>query len=81
MPKSHKAVTGGNAERYLSWAEKIGPQTRNLIAAILDSREYPVQTYRAYMGIMRLASSFPAETICNSYVRNFYFHPFLWVHV
>jgi hypothetical protein len=63
MPESHKAVTGWSPERYLSWAEKIGPKTRNLVAKILDSREYPVQTYRACMGIMRLASDYPAETV------------------
>ena len=63
MPESHKAVTAWNSERYLSWAEKIGPQTKQLIANILDSREYPVQTYRSCMGIMRLASSYSAEIV------------------
>ena len=63
MPEAHKAVTGWNPERYLSWAEKIGPMTRQLVAAVLDSREYPVQTYRACMGIMRLASDYPSETV------------------
>ena len=63
MPESHKAVTGWNTERYLSWAEKIGPQTKELIARILDSREYPVQTYRACMGIMRLSSGYSPETV------------------
>ena len=63
MPESHKAVAGWSSERYLDWAEKIGPQTKHLIASILDSREYPVQTYRACMGIMRLASNYPTETV------------------
>jgi hypothetical protein len=63
MPESHKAVTGWNCERYLSWAEKIGSNTKRLVANILDSREYPVQTYRACMGIMRLASDYPSETV------------------
>jgi hypothetical protein len=63
MPESHKAVTGWNSARYLAWAEKIGPQTKQLIASILESREYPVQTYRACMGIMRLSSQYPSETV------------------
>ncbi|HWQ30625.1 MAG TPA: IS21 family transposase [Negativicutes bacterium] len=63
MPESHKAVTGWNSEKYLAWAEKIGPQTKQLIANILDSREYPVQTYRACMGIMRLSSGYPPKTV------------------
>lgn len=63
MPESHRAVTGWSSERFLAWAEKIGPQTKQLIAHILDSREYPVQTYRACMGIMKLASNYSAESM------------------
>ena len=61
MPEAHKAVYGWNSERFLTWAEKIGPNTRTLIECVLKSREYPVQTYRACMGIMRLAASYTAE--------------------
>ncbi|MEL7564954.1 MAG: hypothetical protein AAGU27_08720 [Dehalobacterium sp.] len=61
MPESHKAVSGWNPERFLSWAEKIGPNTRELIKRILESREYPVQTYRSCMGIMRLGKSYSNE--------------------
>jgi len=63
MPESHKAVTGWSSERFLVWADKIGPHTKQLIAHILDSREYPVQTYRTCMGIMRLASNHSAENM------------------
>lgn len=45
----------------MSWASKTGPQTRNLVKKILESREYPVQSYRTCMGIMRLCKSFPPE--------------------
>jgi transposase len=61
MPEEHKAVSGWNSDRFLSWAGKIGPNTRQLIKNILDSREYPVQTYRACMGVIRLSKSYSAE--------------------
>ena len=61
MPEGHKAVAGWSSERFLSWAEKIGPNTRELVQHILESREYPVQTYRACMGIMRLAKTHSNE--------------------
>lgn len=61
MPDEHKAVTGWSSERFLSWAEKIGPNTKELISRVLDSREHPVQTYRACMGIMRLAKDYSDE--------------------
>jgi len=63
MPEEHKAVTGWNNDRFLTWAEKIGPNTRELIRCILESREYPMQTYRSCMGIMRLAKSASKETM------------------
>lgn len=61
MPDEHKAVYGWNPDRFMSWADKTGPQTRNLIKKILESREYPVQSYRTCMGIMRLCKSFSPE--------------------
>ena len=61
MPEEHKAVTGWSSDRFLTWAEKIGPKTKELINRVLQSREHPVQTYRACMGIMRLAKIYPDE--------------------
>jgi transposase len=58
MPEAHKAVSGWSSERFLSWAEKTGPNTRELIKHILESREYPVQTYRTCMGIMRFGKNY-----------------------
>ena len=42
MPEEHEAVSGWSTERFLSWAEKIGPNTREFIKHVLKSREYPV---------------------------------------
>jgi len=61
MPENHKAVYGWNPDRFLSWAEKTGPETCKFIKRVLESREYPVQSYRACMGIMRLCKSHPTE--------------------
>ncbi len=63
MPENHKAIYGWNKERFLSWAEKIGHTTRQYIAMILNSREYPVQTYRTCMGVIRLGDSGSEEVM------------------
>lgn len=63
MPENHKTVCGWSSERFLSWAEKTGSATREFINRILESREYPVQTYRTCMGIMRLANTYSNEII------------------
>lgn len=63
MPEGHKAVSGWSSERFLSWAKTIGPITQELIKGVLESREYPVQTYRACMGIMRLSKTYAPESM------------------
>ena len=61
MPEGHQAVSGWSSERFLSWADTIGPNTCELIKHLLESHEYPVQTYRACMGIMRLGKTHSNE--------------------
>lgn len=61
MPEEHKAVYGWGTERFLLWADKTGPNTRNLVKRVLESREYPVQSYRTCMGIMRLCKNYSVE--------------------
>ena len=61
MPEGHKAVSGWNSDRFLSWAEKTGPNSCELVKRILESREYPVKAYRACMGIMRFSKTYSPE--------------------
>lgn len=61
MPDEHKAIFAWNPDRFLSWARKTGPETCRLIKSILESREYPVQSYRTCMGILRLCENNPAS--------------------
>jgi transposase len=61
MPEEHKIVSGWSTERFLTWAGKTGPYTRELIKHVLESCEYPIQAYRACMGIMRLGKDSPSE--------------------
>lgn len=61
MPEEHKAVSGLSSERFLSWAENVGPNTRQLIENILEGIRYPIQAYRACLGIMRLGKSYSVE--------------------
>ena len=37
MPEEHKAVYAWSSERFLSWAEKNGPYTRELIKRFLKA--------------------------------------------
>ena len=55
MPESHQAVSGWNAERFLSWAAKVGPATRQIVELILASRRHPQQAFRSCLGLLSLA--------------------------
>ena len=81
MPESHKAVSKWNTARFLAWAEKTGPHTKQFIQLLLESREHPVQAYKAAMGILQLTNNYSGNvmertalaTIANSTVSYKYF--------
>ena len=54
MPEKHKKYTEWNAERFLSWAKSIGPNTKTAITAILSYHKIEQQGYRACMGVLKL---------------------------
>jgi transposase len=58
MPKSHQKWAQWTPQRFIRWAEKIGPQTAQLIEAVLSSRSVPQQGFRSCMGVLRLAKSY-----------------------
>ena len=58
MPKSHQKMAAWTPDRFIRWAEKIGPQTAQLIDTVLSSRCHPQQGFRSALGILRLAKSY-----------------------
>jgi transposase len=58
MPKSHQKWAQWTPQRFIHWAEKIGPQTAQLIEAVLSSRSVPQQGFRSCLGVLRLAKSY-----------------------
>lgn len=63
MPANHRQYAEWSPERFLKWAERIGPQTRGLIETALISRKHPQQAYRTCMGILGLARHFTKERL------------------
>jgi transposase len=58
MPPAHQQYNDWSPERFLRWAEDIGPHTVQLIAAVLDARQHPQQAYRSCLGILGLAKRY-----------------------
>ena len=63
MPKSHQQWAKWSPQRFINWAEKIGPHTAQLIEQILNSRKHPQQGFRSCLGILRLAKNYDDQRL------------------
>jgi transposase len=58
MPQSHRTHLEWSPSRILSWADSVGPKTRELSETILKSRPHPEQGYRSCIGIIALSKCY-----------------------
>jgi transposase len=58
MPASHRFIAEWSPERFLHWAQEIGPITAQFVQAILSSRRHPEQAYRSCMGVLSLSRKY-----------------------
>jgi transposase len=63
MPISHREYAEWTPERLLSWAEKVGPETKAFIESLMKSRDHPAQGFRPALGILRLADSYGKDEL------------------
>lgn len=63
MPPAHQAIGGWNDQRLLDWAMRIGQHTQTAVRIMLGARKHPQQSYRACLGVLRLATSFGDERL------------------
>lgn len=73
VPPNHQFMHKINANQMISWAEKVGPRTHDLIQATLKSRTYPEQAFRSCLGILNLAKKHPPsrmELACEAVLQN-----------
>jgi transposase len=58
MPEDHQKYLQWNGERFISWAEKVGPHTVAAIKAILASHKIEQQGYRGCLALLKLADRY-----------------------
>jgi hypothetical protein len=63
MPENHRQYTQWNAERFIAWARGIGEKTETVVAAILASRQVEQQSYKACIGLLKLADKYSVERL------------------
>jgi len=69
MPPAHQNYLEWTPSRIVSWAQKTGPATAELIKRIIDSRTHPEQAYRSCLGILRLEKHYAKERLENGCLR------------
>jgi len=61
MPKAHQKYVGRTPSRLIEEAQQIGPNSGQLVEAILAAKRHPEMGFRSCLGILRLAKTYPAE--------------------
>ena len=63
MPPHHLFYDSWSPQKMIGWAEAIGPEVKAMIEAVLESRPYPEQAYKACLGILNLARKYGKERL------------------
>jgi len=63
MPESHKRYLEWTPSRIISWAEKSGPSTGEMVKEIMERRPHPEQGFRSCLGIIRLGRRYGQERL------------------
>ena len=63
MPPKHRKAEDWNSERFLSWAESMGPNTVALIRSLLARGRVEQQGYRSCMGVLKMADKYSVERL------------------
>lgn len=66
MPEKHQQYLQWNSERFISWAGKIGQNTRTVVCAILSGYKVEQQGYKACMGLLKLSDKYTPQRLENA---------------
>ena len=73
MPPDHQKYLEWNGDRFRKWAETIGINTYKVVNSILTSGRVEQQSYRACMGLLKLAErkssqqlETPVQRLCST---------------
>ena len=63
MPPHHLFYDSWSPQKMITWAEAIGPEVKAMIEAVLESRPFPEQAYKACLGILNLVRKYGKERL------------------
>jgi transposase len=75
MPPRHRKAGDWNAERFISWAESMGPNTAEVIRSQLARYKVEQQGFRSCMGILKMADKYSVERLESACARALTYTP------
>ena len=75
MPEDHQKYLQWDGDRFIRWAESIGPATAITVKGILTSHKIQQQGYKSCMGLLKLADKYSVTRLENACVRALQFTP------
>jgi hypothetical protein len=63
MPPEHWAYKHQSKDRFLAWAQRIGPETHAQVSAVFERKTYEEQAFRTIKGIQNLATRYGCERL------------------
>ena len=63
MPPDHQKYVQWNGDRFINWAEKVGPNTTSVIRLFLDRYAVEQQGYKSCMALLKLTDKYPPERL------------------
>ena len=69
MPESHRAISEWSSERFISWAQGIGPSTTSVVTTLLYKKRHPEQNYRSVLALLSLAKKYDRQRLENACAR------------
>lgn len=75
MPEDHQKYLQWDGDRFIRWAEGVGPATAIVVKGILSSHKIQQQGYKSCMGLLKLADKHSVTRLENACVRALNFTP------
>jgi hypothetical protein len=63
MPSQHRFLNEMNPEKLIQWAEDKSPTIKEFVVALLETKPYPEQAYKASIGVIELTKKYHASAL------------------
>lgn len=66
LASKHRFMSDWNPTKFIERAEEVGPETKEYIIQMLDTRQHPEQTYRSCQGVLSFAARVGKDRLNNA---------------